>query len=158
KPELGENFASIQGGLGNFNRMGARAAFNVAISDTVAMRAAFVHEQHDGYVNYQRAPHIPLADQQAAAQPVIDAWNEANPDNPMGFQPINPNLYVQGGPKYGAQDQSAARISLLWKPEREIKLNLSYEKFLDRGTPNMNLLQTPRQGDQFWSALISVAP
>lgn len=154
KAELGSNFGSIEGGLGSYNRFGARAAFNFAVSDTLALRAAFVHEQHDGYVNYQSAPKIALADQQAA----VDAYNLANPTATVPFRPIDPNTFVQSGPKYNAQDQSAARLSLLWKPTRDLAWNASYEKFLDRGTPNMNLLQTPREGTSFWSALISVAP
>ena len=162
--ELGSNFGDIQGGLGSYNRYGARAAFNFALSDTFAVRAAFVHEQHDGYVDYQN-PKLPsLADQQAA----YDAFNAANvaaaaaagtaPPATKPFQPIDRNTFVQSGPKYNAQDQSAARLSLLWKPTRDITWNASYEKFLDRGTPNMNLLQDQRPGEKFWSALVSVAP
>src|SRR4051812_45052249 len=162
--ELGANFGDIQGGLGSYNRYGARAAFNFALSDTFALRAAFVHEQHDGYVDYQN-PKLPsLADQQTA----YDAYNAANnaaaaaagKPNPATkpFQPIDRNTFVQGGPKYNAQDQSAARLSLLWKPTRDITWNASYEKFLDRGTPNFNLLQEQRPGEKFWSALVSVAP
>ncbi len=154
KAELGLNFGSVEGGLGSYNRLGARASFNFAVTDTLALRAAFVHEQHDGYVNYQSAPKIPLADQQAA----VNAYNLANPTATVPFRPIDPNTFVQSGPKYNAQDQSAARLSLLWKPTRDLTWNASYEKFLDRGTPNMNLLQTPRTGTPFWSALISVAP
>jgi iron complex outermembrane receptor protein len=154
KPVLGEKFGSLQGGLGNYRRQGLRGAFNVPLSDTAALRFAFVHEQHDGYVDYQSAPHPSLADQQAA----VAAYNAANPNSPVAFQPMNPNLFVQNAPKYDAQDQTAARISLLWQPTRDLKWDLSYEQFLDRGTPNMNLMQTPRDGQKFWSALISVAP
>jgi iron complex outermembrane recepter protein len=162
--ELGANFGDVSGGLGSYNRYGARAAFNVALSDTFALRAAFVHEQHDGYVDYQN-PKLPsLSDQQAA----YDAFNAANnaaaaaagkpnPDT-KPFQPIDRNTFVQGGPKYNAQDQSAARLSLLWKPTRDLAWNASYEKFLDRGTPNFNLLQQQRPGEKFWSGLVSVAP
>ena len=149
KPELGGKFGSLEGGLGNYNRQGLRGAFNLPLSDTAALRFAFVHEQHDGYVSYQRAPHPSLADQQAA----YDAGNVSKP-----FQPLNPNLFVQGGPQYNAQDQTAARVSLLWKPTPAITWNVSYEQFLDRGTPSMNLMQQPREGEQFWSALIDVAP
>ena len=156
--ELGSNFGDVSGGLGSYNRFGTRAAFNFALSDTFALRAAFVHEQHDGYVDYQKPPTISLADQQAAAAPVIAAFNAANPANPIAFRPLDPNTFVQAGPKYDAQDQSAARLSMLWKPTRDITWNASYEKFLDRGTPNMNLMQDPRPGEKFWSALISVAP
>jgi iron complex outermembrane recepter protein len=158
KADTSGNFGNVEGGIGSYDRFGARAAFNLALSDTFAVRAAFVHEQHDGYVNYQKPPVISLADQQAAAAPVIAAFNAAHPANPISFRPLDPNTFVQAGPKYDAQDQSAARLSFVWKPTRDITWNASYEKFLDRGTPNMNLMQTPRSGEAFWSALISVAP
>jgi iron complex outermembrane recepter protein len=158
KPVLGETEASVEGGLGNYHRTGMRGAFNVPLSDTLAMRIAFVHEAHDGYVDYQQAPHPSLADQQAAAAPAIAAYNAGNPGYPIAFQALNPNLFVQGGPKYNAQDQSAARVSLLWKPTHALSWNISYEYFSDRGTPDMNLMQDPRPGESFWSALISVAP
>ena len=152
KADLSGNFGSVQAGLGSYDRWGARGAFNLALSDTFAIRAAFVHEQHDGYVDYQ-TPKLPsVADQQAA----YAASNPSATSKP--FQPIDPNTFVQSGPKYNAQDQSAARLSFKWKPTRDITWNASYEKFLDRGTPNMNLMQDPRPGEKFWSALISVAP
>ena len=152
--EIGSTFGDIQGGLGSYNRWGARAAFNFSLTDTLAVRAAFVHEQHDGYVNFQKPPTISLADQQAA----VNAYNLANPTATVAFQPISPTSFVTTGPKYNSQDQSAARLSLVWKPTRDIAWNASYEKFLDRGTPAMNLLQTPRAGTSFWSSLVSIAP
>ena len=158
KAEIGSNFGSIEGGIGIYDRFGARTAFNFSLGDTFAIRAAFVHEQHDGYVNYQQPPVISLADQQAAAAPVIAAFNLAHPANPISFRPLDPNTFVTTGPKYDSQDQSAARLSFIWKPVRDVTWNASYEKFIDRGTPDMNLLQTPRAGTSFWSALISVAP
>ena len=152
--EIGSTFGDIQGGLGSYNRWGARAAFNFSLTDTFAIRAAFVHEQHDGYVNFQKPPAISLADQQAA----VNAYNLANPTATVAFQPISTTSFVTTGPKYNSQDQSAARLSFVWKPTREVTWNASYEKFLDRGTPDMNLLQTPRPGTSFWSSLVSIAP
>ncbi|MFL6627268.1 MAG: TonB-dependent receptor [Burkholderiaceae bacterium] len=164
KADTSGNFGGVQAGLGSYDRWGARGAFNIALSDTFAIRAAFVHEQHDGYVDYQK-PKLPsLADQQTAysawvAQQNAEAAAKGNPPPVLkAFQPIDPNSFVQAGPKYNAQDQSAARLSFKWKPTRDITWNASYEKFLDRGTPNMNLMQNPRPGEKFWSALISVAP
>jgi iron complex outermembrane recepter protein len=150
KPVLKQNFTTIEGGIGDYNRIGLRGAFNAPLGETAAVRMAFVHEQHDGYVNYQSAPHLSIASQQAAF--VAGGGNLAN------FQPINPNLFTQGGPKYNSQDQSAARLSLLWKPTGNLTWNVSYEKFADRGTPDMNLMQDPRPGQSFWSALIDTAP
>ncbi|HEV3018397.1 MAG TPA: TonB-dependent receptor [Burkholderiaceae bacterium] len=151
KPVLNDTSGSFEGGLGTYNRFGARGAFNVPLSDTLAMRLAFVHEQHDGYVDYQPAPHPSVVSQQAA-------YNASTASTQVPFQPLNPNLFVQAGPRYNAQDQSAARLSLLWKPSGALAWNISYEYFLDRGTPDMNLLQDPRPGTSPWSALISVRP
>ncbi len=151
KPVLGDRSGSVEGGIGSFNRMGVRGGFNVPLSDTMALRIAFVNEKHDGYVNYQKAPNISLASQQTA-------YAASNKGSLTGFQPLNPNLFVQSGPKYGAQDQSSARLSLLWKPSADLKWDISLEKYADRGTANMNLVQTPRAGQDFWSALIDTAP
>lgn len=150
KPVIGKQSGSVEAGLGSYNRLGGRAAFNLPLSDTAAMRVAFVHEQHDGYVDYQTLPVIPLASQKAAF--VAGGGKLAD------FQPINPNLFVNGGPKYNAQDQTAVRVSLLWNITPDLKWNVAYEKFADRGTPSMNLMQTPRAGQKLWSALIDTAP
>lgn len=152
RPVLGDSSGTVQFGIGDYDRFGARAAVNVPMTDTWALRVAFAHEQHDGYVDYQDPiGQIPsLADQQAA-------WL-ASGGAAADFQPINPNLFVTGGDKYNAQNQSAFRISSLWQPSDALTWNLSVEYFRDRGTPSANLMQKPRAGQPFWSALIDVAP
>ncbi len=152
KPVLGDHSGNFETGVGSYNRFGVRGAFNIPLNDTMALRVAVVHEQHDGYVDYQNAPNPSLASQQAAYI--------AGGGTLSTFQPINSNLFIQNGSakKYGAQDQTAARLSLLWKLTPNLKWDVSYEKYMDRGTPNMNLMQTPRPGQDFWSALIDTAP
>ena len=153
KPEIGAGFyGNAQVEAGNYNQTGARAAFNLPISDTFAMRVAVVHQQHDGYVDYQNpSSELPTVAQQQQAY-------LASGGALTNFKPIDPSQYVQGGDKYNSQDQSAARVSALWQPSDSFKWNLSYEYFRDRGTPNLSLMQTPRQGQDFWSALIDTAP
>ena len=153
KPVLGSNSGSVEAGAGTYSRLGARGAINVPLGETAAMRIAFVHEQHDGYVDYQHLAVPSLASQQAAFQ---NGGSAVAPG--AAFQPINPNLFVTGGPKYSAQNQSALRLSLLWKPVPQMTWNIAYEKFADRGAPSMNLLQTPRAGTKLWSTLADVAP
>ena len=150
KPVLNEQSGSVEGGLGDYRRLGARGAINVPLGTTAALRIAVVHEQHDGYVDYQKLTVPSLASQRAAYL--------AGGGSLTTFQPINPNLFTTGGPKYNAQDQSAVRLSLLWQPVTALKWNLAYERFADRGTPSMNLLQTPRAGFDRWSALVDTAP
>ena len=101
KPVLNEQFGSVQGGLGSYNKISSRANFNVPLSDTAAMRVAIVHEAHDGYVDFQSPTRYSVAQQQAAYL--------AGGGTMDTFQPINYNLFTQGGQKYNAQDQSAAR-------------------------------------------------
>ncbi|RDI97987.1 TonB-dependent receptor [Dyella solisilvae] len=153
KPDLTAGFfGNAQIEAGNYNTMGARAAVNLPISSTFAMRVAVVHQQHDGYVDYQNpASELPSVAQQQTAY-LASGGTLAN------FKPIDPGQFVQNAQKYNSQDQSAARVSALWQPSDAFRWNLSYEQFLDRGTPDMNLMQTPRPGQNFWSALIDTAP
>ncbi len=150
KPVLKEQFGSVQGGLGSYNKISGRANFNVPLGETAAMRVAVVHEAHDGYVEFQAPTRYTVAQQQAAYL--------AGGGTLATFQPINYNLFTQGGQKYNAQDQSAARVSFLFKPSNALSWNISYEKFADRGTPSMDLMQVPRAGQSHWSALIDTAP
>lgn len=150
KPVLGDSFGNIMVGGGTYNRVGARGAVNIPVSDNFALRIAFAKEQHDGYVKYQ-TPKLPsIASQQAAY--IAGGGTLAT------FKPINAGTFVQSGPRYSAQDQAAVRVSALYKPSDSLAWNVSYEYFQDRGTPGMNLMQQPRAGEDFWSALIDVAP
>jgi iron complex outermembrane receptor protein len=150
KPVLGSRAGSFEVGAGDYKRYGMRGAVNVPLGDTTALRIAAVHEQHDGYVDYQAFNVPSLADQRAA-------W-KASGGADAAFQPINPNLFVRNGQKYSAQDQTAVRLSFLWQPSSALRWNIAYERFTDRGTPTMNLMQTPRPGQDFRSALIDTAP
>jgi len=152
KPVIGDSSYSFEAGGGSYNAMGGKGAFNIPLNDSMALRVAFDHEQHDGYVKYQTPPNISIASQQAA-------YFAANPTAPAAsFQPINANDFVTRGQKYDAQDQTAVRLSYLWQLSPSLKWNISFEDFRDRGTPNENLMQNPRAGQDLWSALIMQAP
>lgn len=153
KPDLeGGFYGNAQIGLGNYNHTGTRAAVNLPISSTFGLRLAVAHEEHDGYVDYQNAAgQLPsIADQRTAYL--------ASGGNPADFQAIDPGNYVTRGKQYNSQDQTAARLSALWRPNDIFSWNLSFEYFRDRGTPNLDLMQHPRAGQDFWSALINTAP
>lgn len=152
KPDLTSFYGNAQVEAGNYSLLGTRAAVNIPISDTFAVRVAVAHQEHDGYVDYQNPPKLlPSVGQQQATY-------LASGGSLATFQPINTHNYVTGGDKYNSQDQSAGRISALWQPSDAFKWDVSYEYFKDRGTPNMSLLQQARPGEKFWSALIDTAP
>ena len=117
---------------GNYNRFGSRGAINLPlIDDKLALRIAFVTERNDGYASFQPAPNVPG---------------------------IDPAAFITTGKRYYARDQSSARVSLLFKPTDNLTWNLSAEGFLDKGSPVIALLQTPRPGTDFWSTLSDTAP
>ncbi|MBQ5948675.1 TonB-dependent receptor [Massilia sp. ST3] len=150
KPELNSRSGYVEGGIGDYNRFGARGAVNIPLADNAALRFAVVHERHDGYVDYQKFPGVPVEQQRAAFL--------AAGGNAAAFRPINGNNYVTDGDKYSAQDQTAARLSLLWQLAPNLRWDIAYEKFIDRGTPSANLMQTPRAGQDHWSILSDSAP
>ena len=150
KPELNSRSGSVEGGVGDYNRYGARAAFNVPLGEKAALRIGVVHEQHDGYVDYQKFKAPSLADQRTA---FVASGGEI-----AAFRPINGNQFAVGNQKYSAQNQTAFRASLLWHLTPQLKWNVVYEKFADRGTPSANLMQQPRAGESFWSMLSDSAP
>jgi len=152
KPELGSFYGYGRLEVGDYNHIGSRAAVNVPLSDTFAFRVAVAQEKHDGYVDFQDPNgQLPSVDSQRTAYLASGGTAES-------FRPIDPNIYTTSGQKYNSEDQSAARVSTLWTPTETVSWNLSLEYFRDRGTPNANLMQNPRPGQDFWSILADTAP
>lgn len=102
------------------------------VTDTLAVRFAFATERHDGYVAYQQPP---------ASLPGLDR-----------------TVYLTSGKRYNAQDQKSARFSVLWAPSSRFRWNLNVEGYLDNGSPDASLMQTPRPGQRLYSLLADSAP
>jgi iron complex outermembrane recepter protein len=130
KPQLDGFHESVELVGGSYDRIGARGMVNIPVNEHFALRAAFITDRHNGYVDYQTPPTL------------------AGVDN---------HAYVTGGKKYYAQDQKSARLSALVDFDR-FQWNLSGEYYKDTGAPIIGLAQTPRAGQKFWSALIDTAP
>jgi iron complex outermembrane recepter protein len=130
KPTFDGLHESVELVGGSYNRIGARGMVNIPVNEHFALRAAFITDRHNGYVDYQTPPVISGIDNHA---------------------------YVTGGKKYYAQDQKSARLSALVDFDR-FKWNLSGEYYKDTGAPIISLRQTPLPGQKFWSALIDTAP
>ncbi|MCJ2184747.1 TonB-dependent receptor [Novosphingobium sp. 1949] len=130
KPELGAFHARVEAVGGSYNRMGVKGMVNIPVTDNFALRAAFITDRHDGYIDYQDAPEVTGIDRSA---------------------------YVTSGKKYYAGNQTSARLSALWDLGR-FHWDLSGEWYKDTGSPILQLMQTPRSGEKFWSALVDTAP
>ena len=131
KPQLDKFSGSVEAVGGSYNRFGIRGMINIPVTDTFAVRAAFITDRHDGYIDFQQAPNV---------------------------AGVNRSAFVTGGKKYYAGDQKSARISALWAPSDRFHWNLSAEYYKDTGSPILALMQTPRAGQKFWSAQIDTAP
>ena len=116
---------------GSYDRFGTRGAVNIPITDTLAVRASFATEQHDGYASYQPAPRIPGVD---------------------------PGYYVSSGKRYYGQDQKSGRVSVLWNPTPNFRWSINAETFFDKGGPDIPLRQHPTPGTRLFSILADTAP
>ena len=61
---------------------------------------------------------------------------------------------MPGATKYMAQDQAAARATVLWQPNAMISVTGAAEYYRDNGAGNVGLMQQPRPGQETYSALI----
>ena len=130
KPTFDDFHASVEAVGGSYNRFGIKGMVNIPVTDNFALRAAFITDRHDGYIDYQAPPELPG---------------------------VNRSAFVTGGKKYYAGDQKSARVSARWDLGR-FKWNLSGEWYKDTGSPILGLMQDPRPGQKFWSALVDTAP
>ncbi len=131
KPKLGDESGYIELIGGDYSRFGSRGAINMPITSTLAARVSFATEQHDGYVSYQQPPVL---------------------------QGVDPSAFTTGGKRYNSQEQQSGRVSLLWRPDARFTWNLNIEGFLDEGTPDVPLLQSPRPGTAPYSILADTPP
>jgi iron complex outermembrane receptor protein len=131
RPDFNGNDGYVEVAGGSYNALQTRGAINLPVTDTFALRLAFITSQHDGYVNYQQPPHIPG---------------------------INPSVFVTQGMKYYAEDKKSVRLSARWQPNDRFEWNLNLEGYQDTGAPVIALMQNPRPGNSLWTALIDTAP
>jgi iron complex outermembrane receptor protein len=96
----------------------------------------------------QAAMSFPLGDKAALRVAAIserqDGWVEYQPRS--NVQP--------GARKYGAVDQQGARVTLLWQPTESLTTTTAVEYYRDNGAGQVMLMQTPRAGQKWNSALI----
>ncbi len=96
----------------------------------------------------QGAVNLPLGDTAALRLAAIS-------DKQDGWVEFQPRSNVQpGAKKYGATDQSGVRATLLWTPVEGLTTTTALEYYRDNGAGQVSLMQTPRAGQKWNSALI----
>jgi iron complex outermembrane receptor protein len=103
-------------------------------------------------IGLQAALNVPLADTAALRIAAISERQD-------GWVEFQERSYVQpGARKYGAVDQMGVRTTLVWEPTENLKTTTALEYFRDQGAGNISLMQTPREGEKWNSALTRTTP
>ena len=140
KPKFDGVHANAEAYFGNYNATGVRGMLNLPITDTWAVRIAYVTQKHDGYAAFQSVPTY------VASQP--------------GFagQAFNTEAFITGGTHYYGEDRKSYRVSSLWNPTDNFSWYLTFENYVDEGGPVVQLMQNPRPGEPLWSILAQFTP
>lgn len=113
RPEFDNNSLEVQAKVENFGRKELRAAANLAVTDTFALRAAGLYMESDGFYE-----------------------NNAEYGPVTAFDPTHPALGTTGrgdGSKQGGDDVISGRIKALWEPTPNLTALLQYEIIRDNG-------------------------
>ncbi len=109
KPKLGQNSGYVQGDLSNRSGRGAEAAYNLAIGDTMALRAAFQYVKRDmGYENVSRP---------------------ADPNQPDPFAVAASKLKPGG-----LEDNLGGRLSFRWDASDKLRVQIMADGGRETGT------------------------
>ncbi|MBP6898780.1 MAG: TonB-dependent receptor [Burkholderiaceae bacterium] len=96
----------------------------------------------------QGAMNLPLGETAALRLAAIS-------DQQDGWVDFQPRSNVQpGAKKYGATDQTGMRATLLWVPVAGVTTTTALEYYRDAGAGQISLMQTPRAGQKWNSALV----
>ncbi|MCC5887784.1 MAG: TonB-dependent receptor [Gammaproteobacteria bacterium] len=138
RPELDSFSLDARGKIGSWGRREGRFAVNVPVNDQLALRAAGVYLNSDGYFRNGKA-----------FGPVV------------AFTPNHPDLGATGagdGSKVGGDDSFSGRIKALWEPNENFSALLQYEHIRDRGDSPPSVNTTPADPRMVFNALGFSAP
>ena len=127
KADTEASYGNVQLELGNYNRRLFQGVGNMAISDTLALRAAVMHHTRDGYIDQrvdQLDRHIPSQGIIADGIPDVDQRYAGE---------------VDGSDAYYNADEWGARLSLRWQLADSLNWDLSYDHYRNRGAGAVQL-------------------
>lgn len=113
-PDTSAFYGNLDAEAGNYNHRQFRAAINVPLADNFAIRAAYMVNKRDGWID------------QTMDQYDHDGDGVPNSDQRFNY-PVGPEDY------YYNADQTGGRISALWDVNPDLQLRLTYERYQDRG-------------------------
>ncbi len=154
KPVLGEFFGDVEGTYGQWSSNdGAitklKAAFNVPLGDTAALRLAVINEDSDGYYTNDKPMGgtfscLPLA----PPDTTCDGPGQITTEEAMSTYPTTGD-----GSRIGGKDVLAAKLKLRWEPNDFFLADLIYEYLRDDSEPVAAANETPSGEGYAWPAM-----
>ena len=135
KPEFDENFGWVTAQLGNYNGRQLRGMYNLAITDNFAVRAAYMVDKRDGFINQ--------------VQDLTDRGVKLPADNEAGFVWTGPdgipdvdmrlNRPVDRSDFYSNSDQHAMRLTALWEVNDDVDWYFGWEHYQNDSAGHVGL-------------------
>jgi iron complex outermembrane receptor protein len=134
--------------FGNYKHRLGRGWLNVPISDTFAVRASYMIDKADSYLD-QRMDTFDLAwdtnnDGSTTGQFDVPADGIPNTDQRR-------NRKVDASDAYGNADRWAGRVSARWNPSERLDWLLSYERYEDNSAGSISLKDCEKAAGTFFA-------
>ena len=137
KPEFDENYGWTNFQVGNYNAKQVRSVYNFAVADNFAVRAAFMVDKRDGYINQKQD----MTDRGWGEFSYDDAGAVHYSPTPDGLPDVDQRLNKKVGAEdfYSNSNQWGARITGRWQVNSNLEWIIGYEHFQNNGAGHVNL-------------------
>lgn len=127
KPDFGGTYGSTNVELGNYRQRQVNIIQNIAVNDTLALRATLMNVKRDGWINQaQDFTDVNIPDHGFFADGIPDVDQRHNQK-------------VQRKDFYNNKNEWAARLAARLKLSPDLQWQLSYEKFQNNGAGDIGL-------------------
>jgi iron complex outermembrane recepter protein len=128
KPDFSDTFAKVEGALANYDSRQVRGMLNLALSDSFALRASFMVNQHDGMLTQHK-----------------DMTDVADPDNGIDLDGIpdvdqRRNHDVSSSDFYNNADEWGGRLIGRWQATDWLEATGTYSHYSDQGAGDIDFV------------------
>ncbi|WP_406827468.1 TonB-dependent receptor [Microbulbifer sp. ARAS458-1] len=137
RPDFNEFDASVGIEAGRWNHQQTRGMINLPVSETFALRASFMQETRDSYLDGYYDPnqwdvrYLPEEVQNAPVYTGADEDRSLRQRERWGSGEVQELVKADPSDFYNNSDQYAFRVSALWEPSETLSWMLAYEQFQD---------------------------
>ncbi|WP_242523850.1 TonB-dependent receptor [Microbulbifer salipaludis] len=146
RPDFNEFDASLGIEAGRWNHQQTRGMLNIPVSETFALRASFMQETRDSYLDGYYDPnqwdvrYLPEEIQNAPVYTGADEDRSLRQRERWGSGEVQELVKADPADFYNNSDQYAFRVSALWEPTESLSWMLAYEQFQDNSAGGADTL------------------